>query len=46
MEIAAIVLELGGESVLGDEGERFVTDIAGDFDAATIRPGRRQFVGF
>jgi hypothetical protein len=26
--------------------ERFVTDIGGDFDAATIRPGRREFVGF
>jgi hypothetical protein len=25
--------------------ERFVTDIGGDFDAATIRPGRREFVG-
>jgi hypothetical protein len=26
--------------------ERFVTDIGGDFDAAAIRPGRREFVGF
>ena len=26
--------------------ERFVTDIGGDFDQATIRPGRREFVGF
>ena len=26
--------------------ERFVTDIGGDFDAATIRPGHREFVGF
>lgn len=26
--------------------ERFVTDIGGDFDTATIRPGRREFVGF
>ena len=25
--------------------ERFVTDIGGDFEAATIRPGRREFVG-
>jgi hypothetical protein len=26
--------------------ERFVTDIGGDFDTATIRPGHREFVGF
>ena len=26
--------------------ERFVTDIGGDFDRATIRPGHREFVGF
>jgi hypothetical protein len=25
--------------------ERFVTEIGGNFDAATIRPGRREFVG-
>ena len=25
--------------------ERFVTDIGGDFEDATIRPGRREFVG-
>jgi len=32
---------------LGDVGlvERFVTEIGGDFDDATIRPGRREFVG-
>jgi hypothetical protein len=26
--------------------ERFVTDVGGDFDSATIRPGHREFVGF
>jgi hypothetical protein len=26
--------------------ERFVTDIGGDFERATIRPGHREFVGF
>jgi hypothetical protein len=26
--------------------ERFVTDIGGEFEDATIRPGRREFVGF
>lgn len=34
-------------AALADLGlvERFVTEMGGDFDAATIRPGRREFVG-